>query len=188
MYIGSDNSMKMSLPKLRAMILFFGTYTDNRLLGKVKLLKLFYFADFMHVKQYGAPITYDRYVHLEYGPIPSTIKNLVDNVEDDIDDSVLSDVISVRSSEDTILHRVIPSREFNEEDKDYFSESELAILEEVRRRFGDKNTKFIKDASHDEAPWKETKLLEDIPYSLAAKDTDCLVTEEEINLAIRVLG
>ena len=55
--------MKIPMPKLKAILLYFGTYTDNRFLGKVKLMKLFYFLDFMHVKKYGTPVTYDTYVN-----------------------------------------------------------------------------------------------------------------------------
>jgi hypothetical protein len=65
--------MNIPIQKLKAMILFFATFTDPRLLGKKKLMKLFYFADFGHVKRYASPITYDNYVHLEHGPIPSAI-------------------------------------------------------------------------------------------------------------------
>jgi hypothetical protein len=65
------------IPKLKAMIRYFATYTDPRSLGKKKLMKLFYFADFEHVKKYASPITFDNYVHLEHGPVPSTILNLV---------------------------------------------------------------------------------------------------------------
>jgi len=174
--------MKISLPKLKAIILYFGTYTDPNFLGKVKLMKLFYFFDFMHVKKFGAPVTYDSYVNLEYGPIPSAIKNLVDTADDDADNSVLADTISVQKIEGMDIHRVIPTRKFSENDKKHFSDNELDILKKICLRFGSSNTKDIVDASHKEAPWKKTKLLDPIPYTLATKDSDCLVSEEEIRL------
>ena len=59
-------------------------------------------------------------------------------------------------------------------------------MNEVVKRFGDKNTKFIEDASHKESPWKCTNMLENIPYTLAAKDNDCLVSEEEISLMLKI--
>ncbi len=180
--------MNIPIAKLKAIILFFCNYTDEKFLGKVKLMKLFYFLDFMHVKKYGAPVTYDTYVNLEHGPIPSAIKNLVDTASDDVDNSILSDIMEFETREVSkgIMYRVVPTREFTEKDKGYFSESELDILNKVCERFGNSNTKFIEDASHKESPWSKTKLLETIPYSLAAKDTDCLVSEEEINLLLEV--
>jgi uncharacterized phage-associated protein len=178
--------MKISLPKLKALILYFGTYTDIRFLGKVKLMKLFYFLDFMHVKKYGRPITYDNYVNLEHGPIPSTILNLVNSAVYDIDNSILADTISFEKPDGTEMCRVIPSRKFNENDKKFFSSTELEIMESVVKRFGLKNTKQIEEASHNEAPWKSTGLLDNIPYTLATKDEDCVVSEEEISMLLSI--
>ena len=174
--------MKIPVKKLKALILYFCTYTDIKFLGKVKMMKLFYFADFLHVKKYGTPMTYDRYVNLEHGPIPSSIKNLVDTATDDIDNSVLADTISVEKPEGIDMCRIIGAREFNEKDSMLFSNSELEILEKVCNRFGDENTKFIEAASHSEAPWSETNFLDSIPYELALKDNDCSVTKDDLEI------
>lgn len=178
--------MRISLPKLKALLLFFGTYTDTKYLGKVKLMKLFYFLDFLHLKKYGSPVTYDNYVHLEHGPIPSGILNLVNTAIDDVDSSLLSGTISFETPAGTAMQRIVPIRKFNEDDKKYFSKSQLEIMELVATRFGDKNTKFIEEASHKESPWKCTSKLENIPYTLAAKDNDCMVSEEEIELILSI--
>ena len=135
--------MTIPVPKLKAIILYFCTNTDGRFLGKTKLMKLFYFLDFMHVKKYGSPVTYDSYIHLEHGPIPSTIKNLVDTAADDVDNSILADTISVVRQEGFDLQRIVSKRTFSERDAKYFTESEIEILNEVCNRFGDKNTKYI---------------------------------------------
>ena len=174
--------MNIPLPKLKAVFLYFCNNTDSRFLGKVKLMKLFYFLDFVHIKKYGAPITFDTYVHLEHGPIPSTIKNLVDEACDDVDNSILADTIYFENVVDIAMKRILPKRDFSENDKKYFSKSELEVLETVCRRFGAQNTKYIEDASHKEAPWLETNPLETIPYTLATGDKDCLVSKEEIQL------
>jgi len=176
--------MNLPIPKLKAILLYFGTCTDTKFLGKVKLMKLFYFLDFMHLKEYGSPVTFDTYVNMEHGPIPSSIKNLVDTSADDIDSSILADTIKFEYPEHTAMCRILPVRQFTEKDKEYFSENEWDILKKVCQRFGDKNTKYIEDASHAESAWKNTKLLEEIPYTLAAKDSDCRVSEEEIQLLL----
>lgn len=178
--------MKIPLPKLKAMLLFFGKYTDQRLLGKTKLMKLFYFVDFGHLKKYGAPITYDTYIHLEHGPIPSGIKNLVDTATDDIDNSVLVDTISIDKSKENYLQKIIPLRDFVERDERYFSATEIEVMHKVCERFKNKTAKEIKDAAHRESPWKKTSLLEIIPYQLAADDNDCLVEKEEIELLFKI--
>lgn len=174
--------MNIPLPKLKAIILYFCSNTERRFLGKTKLMKLFYFLDFIHLKRFGSPVTGDKYVHLEYGPIPAVIKNLVDNAAGDPDSALLADTISVERSDGTDIHKIVATRSFSENDKKYFSETELRVLEEVCARFGDKNTEFIKNAAHKEAPWLKTAMLEEIPFSLAAEDSDCQVSKEEIEL------
>jgi uncharacterized phage-associated protein len=178
--------MNLPLPKLKAIILYFCNYTDVKFLGKVKLMKLFYFLDFMHLKAYGSPVTYDTYVKMEHGPIPSFIKNLVDTATDDIDSSVLADTINIETPPGTNMYRVLSKRKFLESDKKYFSPTELDILAKVCARFGDKNTQYIEDISHKEAAWIETTLLDKIPYELAAKDKDSAVSEEEISLLLKI--
>ena len=172
--------MNIPLPKLKAILLYFCSNTDRRFLGKTKLMKLFYFLDFMHLKKYGTPITYDKYVHLEHGPIPSVIKNLVDSASNDLDNSLLSDTIMIEHCDGLGMQRITATHPFIVEDERYFSATEMEIMRSVCQRFGDKNTKFIKDAAHSEAPWRKTAMLEEIPFSLVVEDNDCRVTKEEI--------
>lgn len=174
--------MRITIAKLKAVLRYFGTHTDPRFLGKVKLMKLFYFLDFIHVKKYGCPVTYDNYVNLEHGPIPSTILNLVNEAIFDPDNSVLADAVVFEKSKLSEMYRMKVLKEFSDTDEDYFKPSELEVLKTVCKRFGDKNKKFIEDASHAEAPWAQTDLLDPIPYTLATKDNDCVASKEEIEL------
>lgn len=184
----SFKRMKIPIPKLKAMIRYFATCTDSRLLGKKKLMKLFYFVDFSHVKKYGFPITHDRYVHLEHGPIPSAIMNLVSAVETDSDSAILADILSVETREGSLQKRMVTTKKFTTSDEKYFSPSELSVMKSVCERFSDKTGKYIEDASHKEAAWDKTDELEDIPYTLAALDPDSSVNKEEIELALKVMG
>jgi len=179
--------MKIPISKLKAILLYFANYTDPKFLGETKLMKLIYFLDFMHVKNYGTPVTYDTYVNLEHGPIPSTIKNLVDTARNDIDNSFLADTISIEPVPNFNMWRITKKRDFTEQDKNLFSETELEILNRVASKYGDKVTSYVEDASHKEAPWSMTRQLDAIPYTLAANDPDCLVTEEEIRFATEIL-
>ncbi len=171
--------MKISNAKLEALVLYFVSNTAKRHLGKTKLMKLFYFLDFRHVKKYAAPVTHDTYVKLDYGPIPSIIKNIVDDTANGVKTS-LADVISIRKVPGKRIERVTARREFTDKDRKLFSPTEMEILENVCEEFGDKSTKAIKDASHEEAPWKESELHASIPYTLAAHDKDCEMEEKEI--------
>ncbi len=178
--------MRIPLGKLKAILIYFSNFTNTKYLGKVKLMKLFYFLDFMHLKQFGTPVTYDTYIKLEHGPIPSTVKNLIDTAAEDIDISELSDTIHFERPVGTAMARILPNRQFTDSDKGYFSETELLVLEKVCAIYGDKNTKFIEDASHNEAPWKETEFLDNIPYTLAANDLDSKVSVSDIELLNKI--
>lgn len=178
--------MKIPIPKLKAMARYFATNTDPNLLGKKKLMKLFYFVDFGHIKKYASPITYDNYVHLEHGPIPSKILNLVNAVENDTENSILGDALLIEIKDGSDMKRIVVSQKFTEKDKDYFTATELKIMEEVCKKFRDSNGRNIEDASHKESAWLMTKELDDIPYTLAVNDPDCLVDKEDIETILSI--
>lgn len=176
--------MRIPLAKLQAIILYFCENTDPKFLGKVKLMKLFYFLDFCHVKKYGSPVTFDTYAKLKKGPIPQTIKNLVDEAGEDIDSSILAEAIDIKRIEHIDMFKIIPRRKLSEEELKMFSPSELKILKTVCEKFGKKNTDYIVEASHKEAPWLRSKMYRQISYTTAIFDSDCEVDEEEIALAL----
>lgn len=172
------------LIKLEAILVYFANNSDK--LGKVKLMKMLYFLDFTHVKKYGTPITYDNYVHIQHGPIPSTIKNLIDNLSED-KNAELSRTITIEKipTKKNTMDKIVAKRKFSDSDRKLFSESELEILEEVVKRFKSVSSDEIEKASHNEAPWRDTSNLELIKYSLAARDKDSRLSEEEIELLLK---
>lgn len=179
--------MKISLAKIKRIILYFSSHTDPKLLGKTKLMKLFYFTDFRHVKRYLTPVTNDIYVNLEHGPVPSTIMSLVNAAENDIDNSVLGDTISVTKREDSNMKWIQVRRSFTEKDAEFFTKSELGVMEEVCEIFKECTGKQIEDASHNESAWLKTKLGELIPYTLGAEDSDSFVKSDDIETAIKII-
>lgn len=54
-------------------------YVANRVERKDmhKLFKILYFADMEHLYKYGRAITGDRYIAMKYGPVPSSIYDMV---------------------------------------------------------------------------------------------------------------
>lgn len=177
--------MKISIEKIKAMILYFAHHTDKKFLGKTKLMKLFYFADFGYVKRHGVPMTFDQYKNMEHGPVPMTIYNLVSTAYSDPNDSLLSDAIEFENING--MHQVVPRKEFSNAHRKLFSISELQLLAEVTQRFGNANKRTIEEASHLEYPWSSTETLEDISYTLATKDEDSDLTEEEVALALEIM-
>lgn len=55
-------------------------YSLSRLGGKTdmhKLCKILYFADQKHLSQYGRSITGDTYIAMQYGPVPSSVDDIL---------------------------------------------------------------------------------------------------------------
>ncbi len=177
--------MTISLRKLKAILLYFSNNT--KYLGKIKLMKLLYFLDFEHTRQYGTPVTFDRYFHLEKGPIPSDIMNLIKEASM-YKTSALSDTVEFATPPRTRMVKMIPVRKFTTKDAEVFSDSELKVLKEVTKRFSDATMEQIKEASHQEAPWLNTKMKQHVPYSLAGRDPNSKFTEEEIELSVKIVG
>jgi uncharacterized phage-associated protein len=171
-----------SLYKVEAILAYITNYPGMKNLGKVKLMKLFYFIDFGHVREFGTPITYDTYINLEHGPIPSSIKNLVDNASDDPENAYLKDVIACETPKGTHMCKIVPRRNFTEDDEDFFSDSELKVLEEVCNKYKSTLTEEIENDSHEEAPWQETERLDKIPYHLAARHKSSRYSEDDVKL------
>lgn len=179
--------MRISAPKLKAIIKYLCENTDPKLLGKTKLMKLFYYIDFTHIKKYGTSITGDKYYHLERGPIPSVIKNLIDGAEEEPDLAILSDTIQITKKADSNLCQISCLQDFTKKDEEYFSEIELETMKVVTEKFGSYSTKQIVDLAHSEAPWLKTKEVEAIPYTLATEDIDCKVSKEDIELLNKII-
>jgi len=180
------HDIMITLEKIQAIILYFSENTNNQYLGKVKLMKLFYFLDFVHVKEYGIPVTFDTYYKLDKGPIPTYIKNVVDDACENEENSLLRDSINFETPLGTQMKKAVAKRKFNEGDKKLFSKSEFEILKKVSERFSETTTNAIIEISHKEAPYIESEISQIIPYELAARDSDSKFTAEEIELSIKV--
>lgn len=178
--------MKIPLVKFKAILRYFCTNTSPELLGKTKLMKLFYFVDFRHVKEFGAPITYDQYFHLEHGPIPTKVLNMVSNLIEYGENAILSDTIKVVQSPGEKIQKIECLEKFSKKDEGLFSKNELRIMDKICSRYWGDNAKKLEELSHKEAPWRLTKDSEEIPYTLAAEDKDSLVDKEIIELSLEV--
>src|SRR5262245_59360070 len=70
-------STALNRQKYENALLFFMEHCSNQYLGKVKLNKLLYYFDFISFRDRKTSITNDRYVHLDMGPVPSSIDQIL---------------------------------------------------------------------------------------------------------------
>ncbi|MDR0618696.1 MAG: SocA family protein [Bacteroidales bacterium] len=66
------------IEKAKAAVLLIATNTDNPTLHKI--FKILYFAEKKHLAKYGRPILKDRYIAMNYGPVPSEIFDFFDTI------------------------------------------------------------------------------------------------------------
>lgn len=123
--------------------------------------KMFYLSDKLHLQDYGRLICGDRYIAMEYGPVPSAIYNMmkVAAKKDSIDvdwDEIIQESLTVKRGRD-----VIPKRESN---LDLLSESETECIQKTIAEFGNKSFGELTDITHDSA-WGGTDDNQTIPLA-----------------------
>lgn len=145
--------------KLEQAILFFLSHANGAQLGKTKLMKLLYYADFDHYEQYDASITGARYRKLDHGPVP---------------DDAWAAIAELESAERIVREDVLVGGYLQHHyeatepvDLAAFSPTELDVLHRVAQRWANHTTKQIEAATHGEAPWAAVRRNEIIPYDLA---------------------
>ena len=132
---------------------------NNPLLGKVKLMKLLYYADFDHYFRYGASITNDTYVKLEYGPVPRCGQYMLGKLYEqgrlDVDEEPVFDYVRhryrLRGPQVEIQH---------------LTEDERETLRNVVSKWRNHTREEIVTASHGDPPWIMTDYGGEILYDL----------------------
>lgn len=145
--------------KFEQAILLFATHANNGLLGKTKLFKLLYYADFDHFEKYGTPITGETYLRFEHGPFPEHGNEILDK---------LGEGEILRSQHERIGNYLkFTYHPLTELNVSVFAPEELKTLVEVMGKWMNHNATEMVAATHGEAPWIATDPMEPISYSLA---------------------
>jgi uncharacterized phage-associated protein len=156
--------------KLINAIIFFARKT--RYLGKIKLFKLLYLADFEHFRMTGRSVTGLDYHAWKFGPVPVSLYQEWDAPEPD-----LAGAISIKPEYifDYVRETVVPLAEF---DDSHFSERELCIMTELAEKYRDEHSPKMIDVAHAEngawaKVWSDgTGFDQPIPYTLAIAEGD----------------
>jgi len=131
------------------------------------IVKIMFFADKMHINQYGRPLIGDTYIKMQYGPVPSVIHDL-------ITDSMwlsprqakkISTSIKVGSKKE-----FYPVTALRGADLSYFSKSDLKCLLESFERYKDSSFDELYTLTHKERCYIETTEKSPIDYALMIDD------------------
>ena len=139
-----------------AAILYFLQQVNNRFLGRTKLMKLLYYTDYEWLEKTGASITGDAYVAKPFGPMPKHALETLQRLEK-------RGAIRIEKTKivDYDQERYLP---LEDPDASLFTREELEHLETIVRRFEHWTAKQMTNLSHEDWPWKSTRLGEEISF------------------------
>lgn len=128
---------------------------------KTKLLKLLFYADFLHFREHGVSITGMRYAHADHGPVPHKFETWLAALTDwegrlEPQEQLIGDYVGTVYTSPTV-------------DIGAFSASELKTLAVVKDHFEAYTATQIREESHAEAGYLETDNGELISYRYAEK-------------------
>ncbi|KRB26296.1 Panacea domain-containing protein [Mesorhizobium sp. Root172] len=106
---------------------------------KYQAVKFFYLADKAHLERYGRPITQDKYVALDYGPVASSVKDFMERDRFTMRRAHIADLPfdieeHQRGGKTSLVKLGKPHRDV---DLELFSKSDLRIFDEILQKYGD---------------------------------------------------
>lgn len=117
-------------------------------IDKLKALKLVYFADRYHLRLYGRPITNDRYLAMNYGPVASSCKDLAE----------MSEFLGSDEREYAEKYLAPAGHEFKsiaDVEEREFSATDLEALGFAWKEYGDRDGFDLADETHEFPEWKQ---------------------------------
>jgi uncharacterized phage-associated protein len=127
----------------------FFAISEEGSINKMKALKLIWLSDRFHLRKFGRPIINDTYFALNYGPVASNTKDLVENT------SFLSEEEQYYRNKyidnvDKYLYRSL-----DVVDEEVFSKTDLEAMKLVFEEFGGYDQFHLSKESHKYPEWKK---------------------------------
>lgn len=149
-------------------ILYFLQNCNNNYLGATKLNKLMYYLDFVSYRDREKSVTGDRYLHLDYGPVPDGLEDLLVELKQTNKISIIQKPYRDKhKTEFAALENTNP---------DVFDDYEQALLEKISNVFELWSTDKIVSQTHLESPWFYSKPYDPVDYEYS-HDIDIIPTD-----------
>lgn len=133
--------MKFKQKKSVQAINYFARKGANNSINRLKLMKILWLSDRLHLMRYGRIILDDSYYAMPRGPVPS----MTNDISRDRETPYVVENLSINK-------HVLTSQK--EVESQFFSESEIEVMEEVWKKFGDKSGFQLEELSHFYPEWK----------------------------------
>lgn len=146
---------RFNLDKLVNALAFFAD-ADIGDLTKLKAAKLLYLADQRHLFKFGRPITGDRYIAMDLGPVPESAYQLIGRLGEppEADDPGHRAAAARLEIHEGVMRRYAVLRAVQKPDLDVFSDSEIEVLQSVVNEFGTRKASELVDLTHGHAAYK----------------------------------
>jgi hypothetical protein len=162
--------------KFTEMVIYIaGRLRGDRAGGATKLNKVLYFADFVHVRRNGRPISGAEYQKLAQGPAPRRLRPVRDRIV-----AAGGAKVVVEEFLGYDMHRLVPLRDA---DLSVLGPGELETIDKVLADLANLTAKQVSDLSHEEPGWKLCELGETIPYQMAFASNRQVITPTGRRLA-----
>lgn len=132
---------------LNAVLYVASRLTDR---GYHKIFKVLYFADRDHLADWGRTITGDRYVAMEFGPVPSVLYDIFKAKEEAAGNGAFANLFLAQRVDP--IPRITP---LVDADRRVLSRSDIKALDKALNEYGGKDFETIKTLSHGPA-WDKT--------------------------------
>lgn len=128
--------MDIKTNKIINSIQFFSNKSKDNTVNRLKLMKLLWLPDRVHLNKYGLSILKDNYKALPHSPVPSNTMDFSKNS--------ISENFHVKG------YNITSEKEF---DPKYFSTSDLEVMNFIWNKFGFLNQFELRDISHKFPEW-----------------------------------
>lgn len=144
--------MEFNLKKWVQIINYFAKLEQEKTgvaIDKLKILKLVWIADRLHLRKYGSPIVWDTYFAMKFWPVASGIKNICE-----INEKFLPIANNAKEYINEYLHKFMYKiRSRKDVDFSYFSDSNIEIIKEVFTNFWNHRSSRLVDLTHKYPEW-----------------------------------
>lgn len=125
--------------------------------------KILYYAEKTHLNSYGRPIIGATYIRMEFGQVPSEVRDLITKNAWMVEPDYLkrfSAAIKINKEP----HDKLTS--LRNADMNYFSDTDIECLEESLKKYGHLSFEQLKRINHDERTWIDIEQNDEIDYLL----------------------
>lgn len=145
--------------------------------------KVLFYADKSHLNKYARPILGDTYIRMDYGPVPSGVRDLItENMW--LAPEHLSNISESLEIDKAKHYQIRPKRLPN---MDFFSKTDIECLGESLSRYGSMSFDQLKRLTHNERCWLEVENNQNIDYTLLIDEDNPDYSEiiEDLNQTAR---